>query len=147
MFPQHRALRIVKICFVAFGLSLFVVLHLIGAHHPAGELKLVHKVVAALGLVDVVLGIVFERHFMKAPIRPVAHGTAATTAQRYFTAHIIRLALSMSTCLLGLVVHTMGAPRWLGHTLVGVGVLFMLIMKTGNAPAEPVEDTAQGTTG
>lgn len=135
MVPQERTLRIIEIVFVAFGLSLFVVLHLIGAHHPASEMKLVHKVIAGLGIVDVVLGIVFQRHFTKSP---KAHGTTAATARRWFAAHIIRLAFTMSTCLLGLAVHTMGAPKWLGHTLVGVGVLFMMIMKTGRAPAEMV---------
>jgi hypothetical protein len=138
MVPQHRALRIVKIVFVAFGLFLFVVLHLMDAHHPAGVLKLTHKMIAALALADVVLGIVFQRYFMKAPIRPEAHGTAATVAQRFFTAHIIRLAFTLSTCLLGVVVHSLGAPRWLGRTLVGVGVLFMMIMKTGKSAEEPV---------
>jgi hypothetical protein len=138
MVPQHRALRIVKIVFVAFGLFLFVVLHLMDAHHPAGVLKLTHKMIAALALADVVLGIVFQRYFMNAPIRPEAHGTAATVAQRFFTAHIIRLAFTLSTCLLGVVVHSLGAPRWLGRTLVGVGVLFMMIMKTGKSAEEPV---------
>jgi hypothetical protein len=147
MFPQHRALRIVKICFVAVGLFLFVVLHWMDAHHPAGPLKLAHKMMAALALADLVLGIVFQRFFMKAPMRPVAHGTAATMAQRYFTSHIIRLAFTMSTCLLGLVVHTMGAPRWLGRTLVGIGVLFMMIVKTGKTAEEPVGGTAQGAAG
>ncbi len=136
MVPQHRALRIVKIVFVAFGLFLFVVLHLMDAHHPAGVLKLTHKMIAALALADVVLGMVFERYFMKAPTGPMANGTVSMVAQRYFTAHVIRLAFTMSTCLLGLVVHTLGAPRWLGRTLVGVGVLFMMMMRTGKTSKE-----------
>jgi hypothetical protein len=136
MFPRHRALRIVKIVFVAFGLFLFVVLHLMDVHHPGGELKLIHKMMAALAVVDLLLGIVFQRFFMKTPISPVAHGTAATMAQRWFLAHIVQLAFTMSTCLLGVAVHSMGAPKWLGRTLVGVGVLFMMIMKTGKTPAK-----------
>ena len=138
MFPQYRALRIVKIVFVAFGLFLFVVLHLMDVHHPGGELKLIHKMMAALGVVNVVLGIVLHRFFMKAPISPTVHGTAATMAQRWFLAHFVRMAFTMSTCLLGVAVHSMGAPKWLGRTLVGVGVLFMMIIKTGKTPAEPV---------
>ncbi len=96
-------------------------------------------------MADVVLGIVFQRYFMKAPMRAMAHGTVATMAQRWFAAHIIRLAFTMSTCLLGLAVHTMGAPRWLGHTLVGMGVLFMLIVKTGKPPTDEPGKSPYGT--
>lgn len=144
MVPQHRALRIVKIVFVAVGLFLFVVLHLRDAHHPAGVLKLTHKLIAAMAVADVVLGIVFERYFMKTPLKPMEHSTAATMVPRYFTAHIVRLAFTMSTCLLGVEVHSLGAPRWLGRTLVGVGVLFMMIMKTGKMSEEPVGSATYG---
>jgi hypothetical protein len=62
-------------------------------------------------------------------------------------ANVVRLAIALSTCLFGLVLHITGAPAWLAGSLVGLGIVFIVVVSPGKPPAVPTQNAPYGAIG
>jgi len=141
MVREQKMLRIIQIVFVVFGALQFLNVHFIPSNVPTGTLTLFQGLVVVIAVSDNVIGILLQRILVKGPGRISAVGKAATLAQRWLIANVVRLALSLSTSLFGLVLHMTGSPNWLAQALIGLGILFMVVVSPGKPPAEQVSSS------
>ena len=121
-------------------------MHIIKPQGGSSAEPIVYELIAALAVADGFIGIVLKRILMRAKPRALPNGKMPTAAGRWFTANLIRLAFSLSTCMFGLVLHFIGAPERQAQALVVLGILFMFV-SPGKLPAETTESTPFGTVG
>lgn len=147
MAREQKMLRIIQIVFIVFGALQFLNVHFMPSNVPTGPLTLFQEMVVVIAVLDNVIGIFLQRTLMKRPGRMPSVGKAATPAQRWLMANVFRLALSLSTCLFGLVLHMVGSQNWLAQSLIGLGVLFMVVVNPGNPPAVEPANSPYGDIG
>lgn len=127
--------RVMRLTFVLAGLAFFYVEHTIKPTNATPADPIVYKTVSGFAIVNLFLGIAMQKFMLRGAARRLPDGRIATPAQRWFSATIVRLAITMSTCLFGLVLHFLLAPERLVQALMLAGILFMML-PLGRPPAE-----------
>jgi hypothetical protein len=138
--------RVMQIAFLVFAVGLLWLTHRINPQGGPPAEPAVYESFAALAVADGFIGILVQRLMLKGRATPLPNGKMPTSAQRWFSANVVRLAFANSTCLFGFVLHMLGAPERLVLALMIAGMLFLLV-SPGKPPAEPAQSTPYGTIG
>jgi hypothetical protein len=135
-----------QIAFVVFAVGLLWLTHIIKPPSGPAPAPVFYESIAALAIADGFIGILIQRLMLRGRVRPLPNGKMPTSAQRWLSANVVRLAFANSTCLFGFVLHELGAPGRLVLALMVAGILFMLV-SPGKPPAEPTQSAPYGTIG
>lgn len=140
---QARTLRIMQIVFVAYILLLFWILHMLPTAPAPHSMSPFAWSIVCVALLSGVLGFVLQSWILRVPIRPAPTSSQSASRnspiRRWFAGHVIRMSFSLAVSLYGVILHSTGAPNSAVFSLVGLGLILILLWKPGEIPGGPAD--------
>ena len=130
---QGRKLRIIQIVCIVYLLCLFVVVRELPANSGLSAMTAFKWIILAAALFCAVDGFYMQKRLLRAPRNPKL-ASKSTPAKRWMAANVARLAFAASVGLWGIVLHSLGGPDSLANSLIGLGLILLVIWRPGAVP-------------
>ena len=136
MTAPERVMRTMKLTFIVSGfLIIYVMLKIPAAHLPHPENPALEFAIAAVALINLLLGLLARRFFARLATNSSRSGAKSTPLSRWFSANVLSFALIESCLLFGFVLNRFGGSVRLVELLCGSAMIAFLFWSPGRPPA------------
>ncbi len=130
---QVRKLRIAQIIFIVFVLSLFRFVQVLPAALGGEGMTPAKWTILVASLYCAAAGLFMKKRLLHPPKNRRA-AARSTPAKRWMAANVVQLAYAVSVGLWGLVFHFEGGPDSVANSLIGLGLILLLVWRPGILP-------------
>jgi hypothetical protein len=138
-----RTLRMCQIACIALVLFCLLMVFQIPTSSGRNSSPAMQWIAIAGALSCAVEGFNMQKKILRGP-RNRRVGSKSTPVSRWMVGNVLRIAFAVSVSLWGFLSHIYGSPGWLAVSLIGVGLILLLIWRPGSCPASE-DQTAQTT--
>lgn len=130
-----RFMLFFKFSFLTAGLLFTWIAHVIPARPGPPIEPNIEAILLTMAFADIVLAFVFPPYLARAAARKASTAPTLPPLQQWMSFNLVALTFLESCVLFGFVLHVLGANARLAFTVMGIGILAILLWRPSAPPA------------